>query len=58
MSHANEDRAEKVDAIIEGLNALPEVRHLDIETKRAFAEAVLQSLLNAGFAVTRSPDDA
>lgn len=53
-----DERSEKIEAILDGLNALPEWAEIALELKRISAEAILAALSNAGFIVSRRDDTA
>lgn len=58
VSDPYDERSEKIEAILDGLNALPEWAKFDIEIKRISAESILAALSNAGFIVSRRDDTA
>ena len=58
VSDPYDERLEKIEAILDGLNALPEWNGMAVELKRISAEAILAALSNAGFIVSRRDDAA
>ena len=58
MAHLHDQWDEKMAAVIDGLDTIPEWRTADEGLKRDAATAILHSLTNAGFIIRSTAENA